>query len=46
LTEKKVKSGYIITASVEVNPKKEGAYHSDFVTPFNQAMNDIKASVQ
>lgn len=46
LTEKKVKSGYIITASVEVNPQKGSAYHSDFSTPFNQIMNDIKASVR
>jgi hypothetical protein len=45
-TQKKVKSGYIIVASVEVSPKKEGPYHSDFVTPFNQAVNDIKASVR
>ena len=46
LTQKKVKSGYITTASVEVYPQKKSAYYSDFVTPFNQAMNDIKASVQ
>lgn len=46
LTQKKVKSGYITTASVEVNPQKKSAYHSDFVTPFNQTMSDIKASTQ
>ncbi|HOY22524.1 MAG TPA: hypothetical protein PK002_05185 [Cellvibrio sp.] len=46
LTQKKVKSGYMITASVEVNPIEMGSHHSDFVTPFNQAINDIKATVQ
>lgn len=46
LTQKKVKSGYMITAHVEVNPIEMGSHHSDFVTPFNQAVNDLKASVQ
>lgn len=46
LTQKKAKSGYITTAIVEVNPQKKSAHHSDFVTPFNQIMSDIKASVQ
>lgn len=46
LTQKKVKSGYITTASVEVYPQKKSAYHTDFFTPFNQIMNDIKASVR
>ena len=46
LTQKKVKSGYITTVSVEVSPQRKSAYHSDFVTPFNQTMSDIKASAQ
>ncbi|GGY83382.1 hypothetical protein GCM10011613_30340 [Cellvibrio zantedeschiae] len=46
LTQKKAKSGYVITASVEVDPQKRSAYYSDFVTPFNQIINDIKASAQ
>lgn len=46
LTQKKVKTGYVITASIEVNPQNKGAHHSDFVTPFNQIMSDIKASAQ
>ena len=45
LTQEKNKSNYLVTANIQINPKKIDPYSTDFVKSYNQAIEDLKVTL-